>query len=75
MSVIIRNTMCCKENILCCLSHINDAQVVGGGGGHSNLGYPSMFLKILLLKNYRSEGGKSIFFWKALCIDFSKMPK
>ena len=43
----------------------------GGGGGHSNLGCHDMFLKIVsLLKNYRSEWGKSIHFWKALCTGF-----
>ena len=30
---------------------------------------------LLITENYRSEGGKSRHFWKALCIAFSKMPK
>ena len=49
----------------------------GGGGGrfHSNLGCCDTFLKIVsLLENYRSEWGKSIHFWKALCTGFSKIP-
>ena len=34
------------------------------------------FLKIVsLLETYRSEWGKSIHFWKALCTGFSKIPK
>ena len=46
------------------------------GGFHSNMECHDMFLKIIsLLKNYRSEGGKSIHFWKALCTAFSKIPK
>ena len=48
----------------------------GGGGVHSNLGCRDMFLKIVsLLQNYRSEWGKSIHFWKALCTGFLKIPK
>ena len=43
---------------------------------HSNLGYCDTFLKIVsLLENYRSEWGKRIQFWKALCTGFSKIPK
>ena len=45
-------------------------------GVHSNLGCRDTVLKIVsLLKNYRSEWGKSIHFWKALCTGFSKIPK
>ena len=51
----------------------------GGGGGagvHSNLGCRHMFFKIVsLLKNCRSEWGKSLHFWKALCAAFSKITK
>ena len=47
-----------------------------GGGVHSNLGCRDTFLKIVsLLENYRSEWGKSIHFWKALCTGFPKIPK
>ena len=45
---------------------------IKGGGVPSNLGCRDTFLKIVsLLKNYRSEWGKSIHFWKALCTGFS----
>ena len=48
----------------------------GGGGCHSNLGCRDMFLEILsLLENCRSEGGKSVHFWKALCTGVSKIPR
>ena len=48
----------------------------GGGEGNSNLGCRDTSLKIVsLLKNYKSEGGKSIHFWKGLCTDFSKILK
>ena len=34
------------------------------------------FLKIVSLpENYRSEGGNSVHFWKALCPGFLKIPK
>ena len=48
----------------------------GGGGIHSNLRCRDTFLKIVsLLKNCRSEGGKSIHFWEGLCTGFSKISK
>ena len=51
---------------------------MGGGGGefHSNLRCRDIFSKIVtLLKNCRSEGSKSIHFWKGLCTGFSTKSK
>ena len=49
---------------LCCKPRMLKFGIQLGDGLHSNLGCHDMFLKVVsLLKNYRSDGGRSIHFW------------